>query len=172
MLRPPDIVVLLGLLRQGDEAWTVRSLAERLHMPLAAVQRSLARLGETPAFDAAIRSASAGASDELIAHALPFVAPASLGASVRGIPTAWGVAPLADEVTAVDEAPVWPDRRGTARGPALAPLHACALALAREDPEMYEALALVDALRVGRARERKLALGHLRARLLSQAAPS
>lgn len=170
MLRPPDIVVLLALLREGDVPWTVRSLAERLHMPLAAVQRSLARLGETPAFDAASRRASAGASDELIAHALPFVVPASLGASVRGIPTAWGAAPLADEIAPGEDSPVWPDRRGTARGPALAPLHACALALAREDREMYEALALVDALRVGRARERKLALGHLRARLLTPAA--
>jgi hypothetical protein len=170
MLRPPDIVVLLALLRQGDEPWTVRSIAERLHMPLAAVQRSLARLAQTPAFDSANRRASAGASDELMAHALPFVAPASLGAPVRGIPTAWGAAPLAGEVAGGDDAPVWPDRRGTVRGPALDPLHACALALARDDPEMYEALALVDALRVGRARERKLALGHLRARLLGPAA--
>ena len=149
MLRPPDIVVLLALLRQGDEPWTVRSLAEGLHMPLAAVQRSLARLGDTPAFDGAGRRASAGASDALIAHALPFVAPGSLGAPVRGIPTAWGATPLADEVAGGVDAPVWPDRRGTARGPALTPLHECALALAREDREMYEALALVDALRVG-----------------------
>jgi len=170
MLRPPDSVVLLALLRQGEDAWTIRSLAERLHMPLAAVQRSLARLSETPAFDGASRRASVCASDELIAHALPFVAPASLGAPTRGISTAWGAAPLVEEVAGGDDAPVWPDRHGSARGRALAPLHACVLELAREDREMYEALALLDALRVGRARERKLALGHLRDRLLRPAA--
>jgi hypothetical protein len=170
MLRPPDIVVLLALLGQSDEKWSIRSLAERLRMPLAAVQRSLARLGETPVFDAASRRVSVGASEELIAHALPFIAPASLGAPTRGLPTAWGAAPLVDELAAGDEAPVWPDRRGKARGPALAPLHACVLELAREDREMYETLALLDAVRVGRARERRLALGHLRDRLLRPAA--
>jgi hypothetical protein len=138
-------------------------------MPLAAVQRSLARLSETPAFDRVTRRASISASDELIAHALPFVAPASLGAPTRGISTAWGAAPLVGEVAGGDDAPVWPDRHGDARGPALVPLHASVPELAREDREMYEALALVDALRVGRARERQLALRHLRDRLLSPA---
>jgi hypothetical protein len=164
MIREPDIVVLLTLLRQGNGEWTIRSLAEQLHMPPAAVQRSLARLGRTPVFDAATRRVSASASNELLAHALPYIAPASLGAPVRGMPTAWGAPPLAGEVSG-DEAPVWPDRRGTARGPGLAPLHAGVPQLARADPEMYELLALVDALRVGRARERRLALAHLRKRL-------
>jgi hypothetical protein len=35
---------------------------------------------------------------------------------------------------------------------------------------MYETLALLDAVRVGRAREHRLALGHLRDRLLRPAA--
>lgn len=168
MIRAADIVVLLGLLWQRDRKWTIRSLADHLHMPPAAVQRSLARLGRTPAYDAATRRVSASASNELLTHALAFVAPAAVGAPVRGTLTAWGAPPLADEVSG-DEAPVWPDRRGTARGPSLEPLHACVPELARADPEMYELLALVDAVRVGRTRERQAALGHLRKRLLEPA---
>ncbi len=164
VLRPPDIVVLLMLLRNPGGEWTIRSLAEQLHMPPAAVQRSLARLGKTPVFDAGTRRVSPSASDELLAHALPFIAPASLGAPVRGVPTAWGAPPLAGEISE-DDAPVWPDRHGRARGPALTPLHPDVPKLAHVDPAMHELLALVDALRVGRARERRLALAHLRERL-------
>jgi hypothetical protein len=36
---------------------------------------------------------------------------------------------------------------------------------ARSDPKLYELLALVDAIRVGRARERKLAESELEKRL-------
>lgn len=170
MLRPPDVVVLIALLHLRDEPWTIRSLAQQLHMPLAGAQRSLARLGETPVFDAATRQVSAFASDELLTHALPFVAPARLGAPTRGVPTAWGAEPLAGELAGGTEVPVWPDRNGKTRGPALAPLHAAVPELARQDQTMYESLALVDALRVGRARERSSALRHLRARLLQPAA--
>ena len=44
-MRPSDLLPLLSLLRSGsDPSWTVRSLADELHLPPAAVQRSLARL--------------------------------------------------------------------------------------------------------------------------------
>ena len=43
--------MVLGLLRHREGEWTVRMLARELHMPLATVQRSLGRLGTTPAFD-------------------------------------------------------------------------------------------------------------------------
>ena len=48
MLRPVDIVVLLVLLRHPSGDWTVRSLAEELHLPSASMQRSLSGLGPPP----------------------------------------------------------------------------------------------------------------------------
>lgn len=51
--------------------------------------------------------------------------------------------------------------RGTARGVALEPLYPTAPAAARADPQLYQCLALIDALRSGRARERNLAEEHL-----------
>lgn len=169
MVRPVDIIVLLSLIADGDQRWTVRSLAERLRLPPAAVQRSLSRLGDTPVFDQATRRVSMSAADDLFAHALPFIVPATLGAPARGMPTAWGAAPLVDEMAPDDLAPVWPDAHGAARGLALDPLHPSAVALAREDPGFHELLALVDAIRVGRARERHMALVHLRERLFETA---
>ena len=51
---------------------------------------------------------------------------------------------------------VWPSSRGSTQGRSVAPLHRCALACA-DDPDCYAALALIDALRVGRVRDRLLA---------------
>ena len=60
---------------------------------------------------------------------------------------------------------VWPDDSGDTTGTSLEPLHPSAPRAARSSPELHELLALVDALRVGRARERALAARELHTRL-------
>jgi hypothetical protein len=167
VLRPVDVLVLLGLLRPAlAPGWSVRSLASELGLPQAAVQRSLARLGETPVYDRGRRRVNRSAAEELLVHSLALVAPAALGALTRGIPTAWAAAPLSQQIDAGDELPpVWPDPAGDVRGLAVAPLHGAAGDVARVDPWMHEMLALVDAMRIGDARTRGLATELLRARL-------
>jgi hypothetical protein len=67
-------------------------------------------------------------------------------------------APLRQVIALGDEPPpVWPYAAGPKRGTALEPLCKMAPKVALRDPVLYEYLALVDALRHGRARERKLA---------------
>ena len=61
--------------------------------------------------------------------------------------------------------PVWPWRDGETRGIALEPLYKTAPAAALRDPVLYQSLALLDAIRDGRARERKMAERHLINRL-------
>jgi len=56
---------------------------------------------------------------------------------------------------------VWPHPNGTVRGQGLEPLHPSVPFAAMQDPKLYEMLALFDALRVGRARERGMALKRL-----------
>lgn len=166
MLRPVDIVVLLQLLRHQGKDWTVRSLAQELHVPSASLQRSLERLGATPAFDAPRKRVSLAGCAELFEHALRFIAPVLRGGETRGLPTAWAVPPLSERLAAVDELPpVWPDPLGEERGLEVQPLHPAVVSLARADPEMYELLALVDALRAGDARTRELAAELLRERI-------
>ena len=60
---------------------------------------------------------------------------------------------------------MWPDAEGTVRGEGLRPLYRSVPGAARRDPGLYELLALVDAIRSGRARERKIAVAELEARL-------
>ena len=57
------------------------------------------------------------------------------------------------------------DADGSVRGLTLEPLHKAAPKAARQDPMLYELLALIDALRDGRVRERHIAERELTARL-------
>lgn len=53
--------------------------------------------------------------------------------------------------------PVWPDASGESLGYGVEPLHPSAPNAARRDGSLYEVLALIDAVREGRARERQIA---------------
>ena len=103
---------------------------------------------------------------EFLVHGLKYVFPAERGGITRGIPTAHSAAPLNAKLRGDDGPIVWPDAQGKLRGEALAPLHKSAKTAARNDSRVYELLALVDALRVGRAREREIAAAELRKRLV------
>jgi hypothetical protein len=81
------------------------------------------------------------------------------------MPTAHAAPPLSAQISSEDLPPVWPDPKGTVRGLALKPLYRTVPKAAKSDPKLYELLALVDALRMGRARERKLAEEGLKHRL-------
>ncbi len=88
------------------------------------------------------------------------------GRLVAGIPTAGSAPVLAHHFRADPEPLVWPHPEGEVRGMAIQPLHPGVPELVRADRRLYDLLALVDALRVGRARERKLAENALKERLL------
>ena len=62
---------------------------------------------------------------------------------------------------------VWPHPEGDVRGEGLEPLYPSAVDAARRDGRLYECLALVDAIRVGRAREKALAIELLAKRIRS-----
>jgi uncharacterized protein len=70
------------------------------------------------------------------------------------------------EVRAGDEPPpVWPHPEGDARGPGLLPLYENLPLAARDDPVLYELLALFDALRIGQDETRDFAMTGLNERL-------
>jgi hypothetical protein len=103
---------------------------------------------------------------DFICFGAVYVYPAVRTEPTIGMPTAHGVPPLRALVMFADESvPVWPDAQGTARGTGLLPLYEKAPLAAKLDPDLYELLALFDALRIGQARERSLAEPLLRERL-------
>ena len=86
----------------------------------------------------------------------------------RGIPTSYAAEPLKSEIAVSNELPpVWPWHDGNTRGMGLEPLYKNVPHAALRDPALYQLLALVDAIRDGRARERSLAERELVRRLKS-----
>ena len=81
------------------------------------------------------------------------------------MPTAIGGPVLRTHFEESVESPVWPDPEGKVRGPSLQPLSPSVVEASKKDEALYEVLTLVDALRVGAARERKIASEELEARL-------
>lgn len=168
-LKPQDIVVLLKLVGL-DEGWNYRSLAQQLFMSVGEVHNALDRSTRAQLFDAVQRRPRVQALEEFLVHGVKYAFPAERGALTRGTPTAYAAPPLNGVISAADneQPPVWPDPDGSTRGYKLAPLYDSVPKAARADPGLYELLALVDAIRDGRARERTLAVEHLHKRLRGQ----
>jgi hypothetical protein len=99
---------------------------------------------------------------EFLVHGVRYVFPAELGKPGRGVPTAYSTLPLSTELTGEQLPLVWPWARGEVYGETLKPLYPTVPEIAPGNPPLHALLALVDALRVGRARERTLAGTHLR----------
>ncbi len=96
--------------------------------------------------------------EEFLIHGVRYAFPAERGEPARGLPTSYAAEPLRGLISTTDELPpVWPYPAGKVRGVALEPLYKGAPRAALRDSVLYEYMALVDALRDGRARERRLA---------------
>lgn len=169
-LKPQDLLVLLKVAAHPAQRWTYAALGEALFMSSseahASVKRAVASgLAVEPARGewSPVRTSLL----EFVLHGVRYVWPAMLGPIKRGVPTAFGAEPLISQLTATPgEAPVWPHPGGMAKGPALSPLYRTAPQAALADPALHRLLALLDALRTGRARERALAAKLMEAELM------
>jgi len=104
--------------------------------------------------------------EEFLLHGIKYIFPAERGGLTRGMPTSYAAPPLRGTIALGSEPiPVWPYEEGKKRGIAFEPLYKTAPVAALRDPAFYEYLVLVDALRDGRARERRTAGAELCRRL-------
>ncbi len=160
-LKPQDILVLLKLLVSHRDLRLV-DLGMELGLSQSEVSMALERALRSGLVDESKRKLNKAALEEFILHGLKYVYPAELGALCRGIPTAHSAPPLAKKIVAdAGDQYVWAHPEGSVRGQALSPLCDWAPDAARKDPKLHELLALIDALRVGRAREKALAAQEL-----------
>jgi hypothetical protein len=153
-LRPLDLVVALHLALRPEDGY--ETLAEVLGVGLGSGHRSVKRLVAAGLILPHRRAASLGPLAEFIKHGVRFAFYPVTGPEAQGVPTAHSGPRLAGKI-ASDRALVWPSVHGTVRGDSLVPLYHEAPRLVTRSPELYELLTLVDAIRVGRARERRLA---------------
>ncbi len=162
MLKAQDIVVLLALIGRDRDGWDFPALSDELGMSLSALHRALGRLTEADLYSADRGELRAGNVLEFIVHAAKYVVPLREGPPATGVPTGASADPLREQLaspdpSAIDAIWVWPHPSGEARGVSIDPLVANVPALAVDSPTLYRRLAALDALRGGRARERRLA---------------
>lgn len=164
-LKPQDVMVVLKLaIRREHSSYAV--LADELGLSASEVHSAVKRCRDAGLLLSDRLDANRAALLEFLAHGLRYVLPAQRGATTRGMPTAHAAPVLRSHFLADDQLPpVWPDPEGPVRGETYQPIYRSAVHAARRDPQLYDCLALVDALRGGRARERKMAEGLLRERI-------
>ena len=99
---------------------------------------------------------------DFIIHGMRYTFPAKIDRLSRGIATSFAAPPLQKKLmTAGDTVFVWPDAFGETKGQAIAPLYKSVPFAVRQDKLLYMLLALIDAIRIGAARERNLAIKEL-----------
>ena len=163
-----DVMVLAKLVAYGGERPSMAQVAGDLSLSPSQVHASLKRLERSRLLDAQTGRPLLNAVEEFLVHAVKYAFPAQRGEPTRGLPTAHAAAPLRDQIVSAGELPpVWPDPDGDVRGASFEPLHRAVPEAARKDHRLYELLALIDALRDGRVRERQLAEKALSALLRS-----
>lgn len=186
-LRPQDVVVVLKLLASGPIPWSYSKLAEQLEMSASHVFGSVGRartirlldFAEIPLRARPVRVARPSRErlavlprpnrsnlKEFLIHGVKYAFPVERGGETRGIPTAEAASPL-KQYFPQDFLlpPVWPHAEGPLRGIGFSPLYKNVPQAALRDSKLYELLALVDAIREGRAREREIAIRELTLRI-------
>ena len=163
-MKPQDVVVLLKVIALNNDNWQQIPLAYSLKMSQSEVSQSVARSKYAGLLDDSGKKVMRQALYDFLQYGLAVVFPAKPGAMVRGIPTAHSTAPLNKEVSSGDNY-VWPFAKGNVRGLGINPLYSTVPQAALDDEQLHVLLALADALRVGKAREKKTALQELNSRI-------
>ena len=159
-LKPQDVLFLLKLVVKDEEPWTFNELAIELGMSPSEVHGAANR---TVAARLAIKDEKRVRPNirnllEYLIHGIQYSFIPDRGGMSRGVPTAYAAAPLVDRFDSDSEPPpVWPDPYGKIRGESFLPLYKSVPVAAEKDSKLYELLALVDAIRGGKVREREMA---------------
>lgn len=153
----------LAVAENGERTFPV--LAVALGMSASEVHAAVKRATKSGLVDQATRSVKKNALLEFLVHGVRYAFPPEWQGVTRGVATSYAAAPLNAHFAPGELPPVWPHAHGTVRGEGLAPLYRSAPEAAMRDPILHEWLALVDAVRAGRARERQLASKELARRL-------
>jgi len=163
-MKPQDVLILLKIVSDNSPSWNQKPMAEALGLSQSEVSEAVGRCKYAGLLAPNGKTVIRMALLEFLQYGLRYVFPIQPGAVVRGVPTSHSASPLKEEIQS-SEAYVWPYGKGSVRGHSILPLYPSVPEAALKDAKLYELLALVDALRVGRARERELAVKELKKRL-------
>lgn len=156
VLKPQDVVTLLKVYFYEDN-WTFSALSQSLAVSASEVHSSLERSAHARLYNRTNRSINRPDLLTFLIHGIRYAFPAHPGPIKRGIPTAWSVPPLLRQLPLSGLPHVWPSTLGTTDGIAIAPLYRSVPQATQSDRQLYRALAVVDALRIGSPNEHQAA---------------
>ncbi len=162
-LKPQDVVILLKIVSDNNPSWNQKTIAEGLGLSQSEVSEAVSRCKFSGLLAPDGKTVMKFALLEFLKFGLRYVFPQKPGALVRGVPTSHSASPLKEEIQS-NEVYVWPYGKGALRGYSILPLYSSVPEAALRDYKLHEFLALTDALRVGRAREREIAINELNKR--------
>jgi len=157
-LLPQDILIMIKLALSASQDWSYNTIAYELDMSPSMAFSGVKRASQARLFDPNRRRPRRKALEEFLIHGVKYSFPPDIGSMTRGIPTAFASPALRNHFAYDSEdIYVWPHPKGQERGISFSPLYKSIPEVAMKDEKLYVALGLVDALRLGRAREIKLA---------------
>jgi len=165
ILKPQDVVILLKITSSSQIGWRQVDLAHSLNMSQSEISHSIKRCQYNGFLNETGKKLRAYAFFDFLRYGIKYVFPQKPGALQRGIPTAHSAPPLQDKINGEDIY-IWPSPTGKVRGQTILPLYPTVPESVSDDKLFYELLALVDVLRVGKAREQELAIPELEKRLM------
>jgi hypothetical protein len=155
-MKPQDVLVALKL-SLSEKMPGYLDLGKSLGISASEAHAAVRRLTAARLLCPDTKRVRIGIFRNFLIHGVPYAFPASPKEVTRGLPTAWAAPVFAERIKSEELPPVWPDPEGKMRGASVEPLYPSAPGASRRDPALYDLLALVDAMRFGRARERALA---------------
>jgi hypothetical protein len=161
VMRPQDIVILLKILCYGHAKWYSKDLAKDLFLSPAEISYSLERSIFSGLIDSEKNKVRVQALMEFLIYGMPYIFPQRPASITRGMPTAHSHPFMRDQFIS-DQQYVWPDAAADEKGFSVQPLYPGATEAAKKDEKLYLMLALIDVLRMGRPREKKVAIAELK----------
>ena len=162
-MKAQDVLLLLKIISVDDANWNQKPIAEALCLSQSEVSEAVGRCKFAGLLSPNGKTVMKLALLEFLQYGLRYVFPQQPGAVVRGVPTSHSASPLKEQIQSSEDY-VLPYGKGSVRGHSIVPLYPSVPEAALKDTKLHQMLALVDALRVGRVRERELAIVELKKR--------
>ncbi|OGJ87065.1 MAG: hypothetical protein A2268_15255 [Candidatus Raymondbacteria bacterium RifOxyA12_full_50_37] len=158
-MKPQEIFVALKLLAYGRKPWNYEEIAQSLKISPSNLHRSVKALAFSGLFIEEYKCLNNSLLEEFLLHGVKVVFPVKAGGVVRGMLTAHSAPAFKDSFKPnPQDAYVWPDANSENKGFSVEPLYKAAPAASSLDADLYGLLACVDVLRIGKARERNIAV--------------
>lgn len=166
-MRQQDIVILMKILTIGEKSWQLKDLASSLFISASEVSESLNRSQFAGLVNHEKNRVNRQSFFDFLNYGFKYVFPQHPAVMSRGVGTAHAH-PFMKKYFQSELPYVWPDNESNERGLSIEPLYPNQVKAAKQDEALYKMLALTDVLRVGKAREVKIAGQELKKIILDE----